>query len=398
LTISNLSQMTDPVAVHKDVTNGIGNTTDDWRIALGGLSQGLPGGGSFGFGSGIFPTQTSNGTITDCQVTANTPTANMGAQVNFGNYMIARSYRGVYLGAITSPVPITFATANASNPRIDYVVIRIRDGDVDTPAPTRTADIVILQGTPSSTPAEPTGLLTEGDFLLAAVTVRAATTQILTSDISGRRVYATARGGIYPATSIDTRQGGYPGQMRYNLTTLAYEGWEGTAQAWVPIVSLTGWSSFTPSLYYQPSGPGSAVDLTKICSLGSGAVTVARYQTVGKTLRLNYFFDWGNSPYNMGWGAVFTLLPAGAFAKQETHLHTWLYVATNTTRWVGDAVIFASGNLMYPQYPFSSSDCRLGYYQVASTSSQFTGTGIPYISGNYPQAGILSITGEMELL
>lgn len=395
--MANLTQVTDPIAVKKDLANGIGNGTDDYRIGLGGLAHPLPGGGSFGFGSGVFPTQTSNGTITDLQVTANTPTPNMSVQVNFGGYQVARSYHGIYLGALTAPVPVTLDAASATNPRIDYIVLRVRDGDVDAPAPTRTADIVILKGTPAPSPAEPSSQLTDGDFLLAAITVRVNTTQILDSDISGRRVYAVARGGIYPAPSTDNRIGGFPGQVRYNLASKFYEAWEGAAQAWVPFASVTAWSSWAPTMYYQPGGPGSAVDYTKVCNLGSGAQISGRYQVEGKTLRINYGFRWGSAPYNMGYSSIFFLLPAGIYAKQETHLHAVLYVSTNATRWNGDCVIFAGQNLMYPLFSFSSSDCRMGYYQVASTSSQNNGTGIPYIPSNYPQGGTLYVTGEMEL-
>lgn len=388
--------MSDPIAVKKDLANGVGNGTDDYRQGLGGLGFPLPGGGSFGFGSGVFPSVTSNGTITDCQVTANTPTPNMGAQVNFGNYQIARGYRGIYLGAISSPVPITFAAANGSNPRIDYVVIRIRDGDVDASPPARTADIVILQGTPAASPAEPTAQLTDGDFILAAVTIRAATTQVLDGDISGRRVYAAARGGIYPASTVDTRVGGMPGQVRYNLTSRGFEGWDGVAAAWVPFASLVQWTSFAPDLYYQP--PSTSVDFSKICSLGTGKTVSCRYQVQGKRLYLNYFFDWGSTPYDMGWGAIFTVLPAGLFAKQDTHLHAKLFVGRSTnTHWLGNCYVFAASNIMYPQFPFTSSDNRLGNYQVSSSSSRLSGTGIPFISGSWPDGGLLIISGVMEI-
>lgn len=391
--MANLSQMSDPFAVRRDATNSVGNGTDDVRLGLGGLGHPLPGGGTFGFGSGIFPTVTASGAITDCQVQANTPTPNMGAVVNFGNYQIARSYHGIYLGSITAPVPITFAAANASNPRIDLVVIRIRDGDVDTPLPERTADIVVFTGTPSATPVAPTDQLTEGDFLLASVTIWGM--QVLSSDIVGHRVYAVARGGIYPASSADTRAGGFPGQMRYNMVSSTYEGWEAVSGAWVPVTSLTSWSSFAPELYYQPSGQ--PVDFTRVCNLGSGKAVSCRYRTIGKELRLNYYFDWGTSPWNMGYGPIFTLLPAGTYAKQETHLHTELFVSSNSSRWHGNTVIFAGSNIMYMQFPTSSGDCRLGYYQGASSSSQLSGTGIPFISGNFPQGGTLSIVGIMEI-
>lgn len=393
--MTNLSQISDPLAVRRDTTNGVGNGTDDVRLALGGLGHPLPAGGTFGYGAGIFPTVTANGTITDCQVQANTPTANMGAQVNFGNYQIPRSFHGIYLGAITSPVPITFTAANASNPRIDYVIIRIRDGDLDSPLPARTADIVVLTGTPAASPAEPTGQLTEGDFVLAAVTIRAATTQVLTGDIVGRRLYAVARGGIYPASSVDTRSGGFPGQMRYNLTTSSYEGWEAVSASWVPVESLIPWLSFAPNLYYQPSG--TTPNFTNICSLGTSPAVSCRYNVVGKKVTLNYLFDWGVAPYNMGYGSIFTQLPPGLAATQETHLHTSLFVSTNGTWWIGNTQLTAGSNLMYPMFAFSSGDCRLGYYQGSSTSARTAGTGIPLISGNYPQGGLLSISGQVEI-
>jgi hypothetical protein len=394
--LANLPQMSDPVAVQRDTTNGVGNGTDDFRLALGGLGQPPPAGSVFGFGSGIFPTVTTNGTITDCQVLPNTPTANMGALVNFGNYQIARAYRGIFLGSITSPVPITFAPANALNPRTDYVVIRVRSADVDVSPPERTADIIILQGTPAPAPADPVDQLTEGDFLLAAVTIRAGTTQVLTGDISGRRIYAAARGGIYPASSVDTRSGGFPGQVRHNMTTGMYEGWNATTGEWTPFASIVQWSSFAPALYYQPSG--TAVDFTKVCNLGTGNAVSCRYQRIGKTLQLNYLFDWGNTPYDMGWGAIFTLLPGGMFAKQETHIHTKLFVGrSSSTHWQGSCYMLAGSNIMYPQFPFSSTDGRMGNYQVSSTSSRSSGSGIPFISNSWPDGGLLSITGVVEL-
>lgn len=394
--MANLPQMSDPIAVKKDLTNGVGNGTDDYRQGLGGLGFPLPGGGSFGFGSGVFPSVTSNGTINDCQVTASTPTPNMGAQVNFGNYQVARGYRGIYLGAISSPVPITFAAANPANPRIDYVVIRIRDGDVDSTPPERTADVVVLQGTPAASPAEPSGQLSDGDFILAAVTIRAATTQVLDGDISGRRVYAVARGGIYPSTAIDTRPGGMPGQVRYNLATRSYEGWDGVAGQWITFASLTQWSSFAPELYYQPAGQG--VDFSRVCNLGSGRTISCRYQVQGKRLYLNYHFDWGGTPYDMGWGAIFTILPAGLFARQDTHLHAKLFVGrSSNTHWLGNCYVLSSSNIMYPQFPFTSGDNRLGNYQVSSSSSRLSGTGVPFISNSFPDGGLLSVTGVMEI-
>ncbi len=386
--------MSDPWAVGRDTSQGNGVSSSDARLAMGGLGHPLPGGSTFGNGSGIFPSITANGTITDCQVQASTPTPNMGAQVNFGNYQIARSYQGIYLGALKSPVPIAFAPANASNPRIDYVVIRIRDADVDTPAPARTADVIVFTGTPAATPTEPLAQLTDGDFVLAAVTIRAATTQVLTGDIVDRRVYAVARGGIYPMSAADTRVGGYPGQMRYNVATKTYEGWEPVSGAWVPFGSLTTWVSFSPQLYYLAGG---AVDLTKICNLGTGAITSARYNLVGKRLTLNYFFQWGAAPYNMGYGTVYTTLPAGMYASQQTHLHTELYVAPDSSRWDGNCLINSGENIMYPQFPYHYQDNRLSWYQCSSSSNRYSGTGTPRIVNDYPQAGTLSMAGTVEI-
>lgn len=392
--MGNVSNITDPFAVAQDVANSNGCGTDDVRMAMGGLGHPLPGGSTFGYGSGIFPTITANGAVTDCQVQANSPTANMGATVNYGNYQIARSFHGIYLGALKAPISVTFAASNASNPRIDYVVIRIRDADVDSPAPARTADVVVFTGTPAPTPAEPSGQLTDGDLLLAAVTIRANTTQVLTGDIADRRVYAVARGGIYPMSTADTRVGGYPGQIRYNIATKIYEGWEPTSAAWVPFGSLTTWVTFSPQLYYLGGG---AYDFSKICSMGTGAITSARYNLVGKRLTMNYFFQWGSAPYNMGWGPVYTVLPTGMYASQQTHLHTELFATPNSSRWDGNCLINSGSNIMQPQFPFHYQDNRLSWYQCASSSSRFSGTGIPLIVNDYPQGGTLSVAGTVEI-
>lgn len=396
--MSNLSQVPDPLVVSRDSTSGTGVTADDFRFSIGGLGQSTRNNaGTYAFPSGVFPNVTVNGTITDCQCTATSP-ASLGANVNFGNWQVARSFHGIYLGAFTAPVPVTFATANGSNPRIDYVIIRVRDAGYDSSV-TRTADVVVLTGTPAGSPAEPTGQLTDGDFLLAAVTIRTGTSSVLASDISDRRVFVTARGGIVPKSAVDTANGAYPGQVRFNLATRTYEGWDTTVGGWVSIASSSPWSSFSPVLYASigtAAPPGSQTTM----SLGTGSTVVGRYQVINKTLFLSITWTWGTPPYNGFTGAIYSYLPSGILSRAtgEAHLPAKLVGGTGTfLSLAGECRIPPNSAMMVFYMPFSKNDATLNYYSMAQTQG-VANTGNP-ITGNsfFAEGGTLTVNGVLEV-
>lgn len=393
--MANTAPHQQPAVVDKDTTNNNGVTSLAMRYGLGGLAQPAPA-QTFQWATGIFPGDSSGTTITDYQVTQTTPSASMAVLVQPGQLIVNRSVGGPYIGTSNAAFTVTIPASN-TQPRIDYVVMRVRDLGVDgVGAAVQTYTPVVLSGTPGGSPAEPVGQLTDGDVLLAAITVRASSTSVLNSDISDRRLFVSAQGGIYPAGTIDTRNGAYPGHVRYNLNTKSYEGWDGAA--WTVIAAPAVWSSWTPSLTYAGSGgvgPGTV-------SLGTGGIVTGRYMLQGKRLEIAYTFQWGTSGFSAGEGPIQTLLPPGMVTRSvgETQiLCQWFSGSGTQTIWTGSAFIPANSNSIRPQFPISAAVCNMLPFQVGGNGAVGAGTGVPLIPGQFSDGpgAILNINGTIEI-
>lgn len=391
--MSNIAPHQQPGFVDRDTTNSNGNTAQSFRYAAGALSQPAPN-QTFQWAPGVYPGDSNGTTITDYQVTQTSPSASMGVLVQPGQLLVNRSSGGPYIGTSNTAFNVTIPASN-TNPRIDYVIMRVRDFGIDgVSAAVRTYDAVVLSGTPGGSPAEPVSQLTDGDIVLAAITVRANTTTILNSDISDRRLFIAAQGGIYPVTSSDTRIGAYPGHTRYNITTGATEQWNGLA--WVIIASPAVWSSWTPTLTYAGAGGVSAGTV----ALGTGSIITGRYMLQGKRLEIAYTFQWGTSGFGAGAGPIQTTLPPGMVSRAvgETQILCQWYSGTGTsTVWCGCAFIPANNNSIRPQFPFSGSIANIGAFQISNGSG--AGTGIPLIPGQFSDGpgAILNINGTIEI-
>jgi len=393
--MSNIAPHQQPGFVDRDTTNSNGNTAQSFRYAAGALSQPAPN-QTFQWAQGVYPGDSNGSTITDYQVTQTSPSASMAVLVQPGQLLVNRASGGPYIGTSNASFNVTIPASN-TNPRIDYVVMRVRDFGIDgVSAAVRTYDAVVLSGTPGGSPAEPVSQLTDGDILIAAVTVRANTSTILNSDISDRRLFIAAQGGIYPVTSSDTRTGAYPGHTRYNMTTGATEQWNGSA--WVIIASPAVWSSWTPALTYAGAGGVSAGTV----NLGSGAVVAGRYMLQGKRLELAYTFQWGTSGFSAGEGPIQTTLPPGMVSRAigETQIFCqWFSGSGTQTIWAGAAFIPANSNAVRPQFPISANTCNLLPFQVGGNGGIGAGTGVPQLPGNFSDGpgAILNINGTIEI-
>lgn len=125
-------------------------------------------------------------------VVAQTATASMAVTVSGatqgsvgGNAWLPNGYR-VYNN---SQATLTIATANASNPRIDLVVIGI-----DTTTNPYTPELLVVTGTPASSPAVPTPPTTFIYTALAQVYVGVNVTSVTTSNITAMSTIATLNG------------------------------------------------------------------------------------------------------------------------------------------------------------------------------------------------------------
>lgn len=122
----------------------------------------------------------------------------------------------------------TFTAAHATNNRTDSVYVTIKDqfysGGVNT------SELNVAAGDPSFPTTPPT--LPANSFEIARVTVRAATTNILTADISDRRSWIAAPGGITLARSFESTD---PGILDGDLSFINPTGmrvWDSAASVW----------------------------------------------------------------------------------------------------------------------------------------------------------------------
>lgn len=383
--MANIAQLPDPVAITKDASQGLGVSADDLRYGFGGLTT--PRGNTvFGYRGGVYPGQSNGGLITDCQVMAN---GTMQTTVQPGNYAIPRVAHGVYFGAIISAVTVTHDASSTVNPRIDLVVIRLRDPGYDTGV-TQSASIRILKGNPAAIPVEPTSLLTDGDLVLGAVTVRKSAGNIITSDIAERRIFLAGRGGIRPKSAYDNLVPAYEGEYRDNLVTNTLERGDASGR-WTPMASPAEWTQFTPKLYHQGGE----------CYLGSTGQANGFYIVSGKIMHLRYEFN-GVRPMNLGYGAITTRLPSGYYSatKKESHIHCKVNLhsppAGSTGIHIGDLFIPPNSNLMRFYFPLSHTNNSILDFRAA-TSQSAVGTGVPLVPGNYPDFYILTCQGTIEI-
>jgi hypothetical protein len=109
------------------------------------------------------------------------------------------SKQGTYVVVNDASKNLTITAADGTNPRIDLIVAKVQDtlysGAVNS------WSLAVVAGTPAGSPAVPTQ--PANSIALAQVLVGAGVTSIVTGNITDRRYYAAALGGVIPCTSTD---------------------------------------------------------------------------------------------------------------------------------------------------------------------------------------------------
>ncbi len=161
------------------------------------------------------PLRTWNGVIPSAGNPMNlTSTGAMTAQIEIGRAVVQGLVtQGCYPVVITAPEALTFADGDASNPRIDCVMLVIRDDPYDSTGFTDVRCIVV-QGTPAASPVSP-ALPTEASLRLWDVRVEAGVSAgsggiDWNTKKTDRRLYCVSLGGI----GIGNNPGTYAGQWR----------------------------------------------------------------------------------------------------------------------------------------------------------------------------------------
>ncbi|MFI1653948.1 hypothetical protein ACH4ZU_03265 [Streptomyces sp. NPDC020472] len=141
---------------------------------------------------------------------------------------------GAYPVALDADITITFADGDPLNDRVDLVVVRVYDNDVDALGKYE-AGIEIVKGTPAAVPAAPAAPARSLPLFTVKVKKGAsagtggidwaggASTDLRTTTVSS--------GGILPVYNNAGVPGAYPGQYQDNDNAHFLQRWDGTA--WV---------------------------------------------------------------------------------------------------------------------------------------------------------------------
>jgi hypothetical protein len=147
---------------------------------------------------------------------------------------------GIYATVLDGTATLTVAAADPTNPRIDTVIVQL----VDTGTSSSTYVVTLQTGTPAASPVAPT--LPANSVLLAQIAVAAGATSIVSGNITDKRPFIAAAGGIIPCASSSTYPtSGEASQYIHDLTTgrlrvLNGSGGSGPAKtgAWAPIYAI----------------------------------------------------------------------------------------------------------------------------------------------------------------
>lgn len=141
------------------------------------------------------------------------PVSGMTIKVGSGFAIVGNTTSNLQSGYKTGTMTsrnLTVPTADATNPRIDKVVIGVNDNGDSTSA----GYVDIIQGTPAASPTAPA--TPANALVLATVRVNANSTSVASTNITDARVYTTAAGGVVPWPSLTGIPAGHQGLIAYD--------------------------------------------------------------------------------------------------------------------------------------------------------------------------------------
>ncbi|MFJ2892487.1 hypothetical protein ACIO53_41315 [Streptomyces sp. NPDC087305] len=157
----------------------------------------------------------------------------MQVQVGIGRALVqGTTAQGAYPVAVTVPETLTVGDGNAQYPRIDSIVLRVRDGLFDANGQTSVA-VELVVGNPEASPVEPN--LPTSSLRLWSITVPAGASAGTgginwASALADRRRYTASYGGIIPRGWGTSFVGSYDGQFRDVGGVL--ERWNAATSTW----------------------------------------------------------------------------------------------------------------------------------------------------------------------
>lgn len=253
-----------------------GNThpAEETRQALGSLLGTATG----SFAGGVGASDRAHGVVnvSDFAVTQRGAGANMSVDVASGYAWVRgteNAHQGAYHVYNDATVNLSIAAADATNPRIDLVVIKVQDAFYS--GATRSASVTVVTGTAAASPTDPT--IPANALVLARVRVAATVTTITTADITDVRTRAASGSESYSRT-------GFKNQIMNGGFRINQRGW----------TSSTASATYGFDRWQQVNSGGTVTYSTQAFTLGSPAATgyetgnYARLVTSGQSAAGDY--------------------------------------------------------------------------------------------------------------
>lgn len=204
----------------------------------------------------------------------------MSVQIGTGRAVVqGTAIQGAYPVAVTAPETLSLTDGSAQFPRIDTVVLRVRDGLFDTSGQTL-ATVEIVEGTAEAAPSPP--VLPPASLPLYDIRVPAGASAGTggipwASALTDRRVYTAAAGGILPGAAADV--GAYDGAYADHGGRLMR--WSGPDQMWRPVIERHYASTVKADAYNL-----AAATYTRISWTGTDAMSTVGMWSAGAPSRL----------------------------------------------------------------------------------------------------------------
>jgi hypothetical protein len=177
--------------------------------------------------------------------------------------------QGQYTCLNDASLTVTVTASHPTLPRIDVVVMQIRDAQYSTAF--NDAALNVIAGTPASSPAPATA--PANSLVIAQVRVNAGVTSVLNSNVTDTRLPITSMGGIYPCTSSTKPTNNlYAGYAIWLTDTKTLQIWDVGSGSWLTISAYQPqWPSYSPT--WSSSGT--------LPTIGNGSIT-GSWTQIGK--------------------------------------------------------------------------------------------------------------------
>lgn len=202
--------------------------------------------------------------------------------------------QGVYTVYNDADTTLTIATADGTNPRNDLICLQVRDSaysGVDNDA-----RLVVVQGTPAASPADPSLSSTPNALVLARVRVNALASSITNANITDLRTHSYAHGSVVPTMNGARPSGAslYEGLVIYEQDSNNMYVYDGAN--WTPLFVK---GTYTPTLTAMAIGTG------------GGATNTAKYVYSYGKIFIQGVITFGTSGATLPGGAPLISLPSG---------------------------------------------------------------------------------------